>query len=166
MPLNLRIRDTSGWTMFIFGALALLLGLLGLLRPELLLSILGFAVLDRAERAPGDYTLVFMIASSMASFNMGIYYVLAALNNVKSFYKWTVPFRCVTFVVFTTAVIVGLAPGRFLGVGLWELVGALATGIALYAENRKPGTGIENVLIGTPVTASAKSRKAQKRNRK
>jgi hypothetical protein len=123
--------------MFIFGAIALLLGLLGLIRPELLLSLLGFTVLDRAERVAGDYTLVFMIASSMASFNVGVYYVLSALNNMKQFYKWTVPFRCVTFVVFTTAVLTGLAPGRFLGVGIWELTGAIATGLALWQENRK-----------------------------
>lgn len=137
MTSSLKIRDASGWTMFIFGVLALLLGLLGLLRPELLLSILGFTVLDRAARAAGDYTLVFMIASSMASFNIGVYYILAVLNNVKQFYRWTVPFRCVTFTVFTIAVLTGLAPVRFIGVGLWELAGAAATGIALWQENRK-----------------------------
>jgi hypothetical protein len=137
MVVKLKIRDTSGWTIFIFGALAFLLGLLGLIRPELLLSILGFTVLDRVERIAGDYTIVFMIASSMASLNMGMYYVLAALNDVKAFYKWTVPFRCVTFAVFTTAVWIGLAPNRFLGVGVWELTGAIATGLALYAETKK-----------------------------
>ena len=47
---KLKIRDASGWTMFVFGVLALLLGLLGLIRPELLLSILGFDMLDRAGR--------------------------------------------------------------------------------------------------------------------
>ena len=137
MTSSLKIRDASGWTMFIFGVLALLLGLLGLIRPELLLSILGFTVLDRAARAAGDYTLVFMIASSMASFNIGVYYILAVLNDVKQFYTWTVPFRCVTFTVFTIAVLTGLAPVRFISVGLWELAGAAATGIALWQENRK-----------------------------
>ena len=137
MTSTLKIRDTSGWTIFIFGVLALLLGLVGLIRPELLLSLLGFTVLERATRAPGDYTLVFMIASSMASFNVGVYYVLAALNDVKQFYKWTVPFRCVTFVVFTLAVLTNLAPARFLGVGAWELAGAIATGLALRAEKKR-----------------------------
>lgn len=132
-----KIRDTSGWTMFIFGVLALLLGFLGLIRPELLLSILGFTVLDRAERVAGDYTLVFMIASSMASFNIGAYYILAALNDLKPFYKWTVPFRCVTPTVFTIAVLTGLAPVRFLGVAAWELSGAIATGLALWQESKK-----------------------------
>jgi hypothetical protein len=136
MFLNNKIKDASGWTMFIFGMLAFLLGLLGLIRPEILLTILGFTVIDRTARVAGDYTLVFMIASSMASFNIGIYYMLAALSDMKQFYKWTVPFRCVTFLVFTTAVLTGLAPARFLGVALWELTGAIATGLALRNESK------------------------------
>jgi hypothetical protein len=132
-----KIRDAAGWTMFIFGVLALLLGFLGIIRPELLLSILGFTVLDRAQRAAGDYTLVFMIASSMASFNIGAYYILAALNDLKPFYRWTVPFRCVTPTVFTIAVLTGLAPVRFLGVAAWELSGAIATGLALWYAGKK-----------------------------
>ena len=134
---TLKIRDAAGWTMFIFGSLAFLLGLLGLIRPELVLSILGFQVVDRAARAAGDYSLVFMTAASMASFNIGVYYMLAALNDLKQFYKWTVPFRCVTFVVFTMAVLTNLAPVRFLGVGAWELAGAIATGLALRAKKEE-----------------------------
>lgn len=130
----MKIRDAAGWTIFIFGILAFLLGLVGLIRPEILLSILGFEVVDRAQRAASDYTIVFMTASSMASFNMGVYYVFAALNDVKIFYRWTVPFRVVTFVVFTTVVIAGIAPMKFLGVGIWELVGAISTGVALYGK--------------------------------
>lgn len=132
----MKIRDASGWTIFIFGALAFILGLMGLIRPEILLSILGFEVIDRAARASSDYTIVFMTASSMASLNIGIYYVLAAFNDVKIFYRWTVPFRTLTFIVFTTTVITGIAPMRFFGVGLWEFLGALSTGIALYREDR------------------------------
>ena len=139
MTPKLRIRDASGWTMFIFGVLALLLGLVGLIWPESLLSLLGFTVLERAGRLEGDYTLVFLIASSMASFNMGAYYILAALNDNKQFYRWTVPFRCITPVVFTIAVLTGLAPVRFLGVAAWELTGAIATGLALWQEDKKEG---------------------------
>lgn len=130
----MKIRDAAGWTIFIFGILAFLLGLVGLIRPEILLSILGFEVVERAQRAASDYTIVFMTASSMASFNMGVYYIFAALNDVKIFYRWTVPFRVVTFVVFTTVVITGIAPMKFLGVGIWELVGAISTGVALYGK--------------------------------
>jgi hypothetical protein len=134
---TLKIRDASGWTMFIFGVLAFLFGLAGLIRPELLLTILGFDVVERSARAAGDYSLVFTIAASMASFNIGVYYILAALNDMKQFYQWTVPFRCVTFIVFTAAVLTNLAPVRFLGVGAWELAGALATSIALRSEKGK-----------------------------
>jgi Na+-driven multidrug efflux pump len=134
---SLKIRDASGWTMFIFGVLAVLLGVVGLVSPETLLSLLGFKIIERAQRVAGDYTLTFMAASSMASFNMGVYYVLAALNDMKKFYLWTVPFRGVTFTVFTTLVVMGFAPVRFWGVGAWELTGAVATGLALYFERRK-----------------------------
>ena len=134
---SLKIRTASGWTMFVFGLLAFLLGLVGLIKPEFLLSLLGFEVLERAQRAAGDYTIVFMTASSMASFNMGVYYVLAALNDLKKFYLWTVPFRAVTFTVFTLIVITGIAPARFLGVGIWELAGGIATGLALYIERKQ-----------------------------
>jgi len=109
---------------------------LGLIRPELLLAILGFPILDRSARLAGDYTLVFMTASAMASFNIGIYYILAALNDLKPLYKWTVPFRSLTFVVFTTVALTGLAPMRFIAVGAWELAGAIATGVALRTNNK------------------------------
>ena len=137
MVAKLKINDASGWTMFVFGVIALLLGLLGLLRPEALLSILGFSAVERAARTAGDYTLVFVTTSSMASFNIGAYYILAALNDLKPFYKWTVPYRTLTFIVFTTAVLTGLAPTRFIVVGVWELTGAIATGLALRAESKR-----------------------------
>lgn len=133
---SLKIRDASGWTILIFGLLAFVLGLVGLISPETVLRLLGFEVIDVAQRAAGDYTLTFMAASSMASLNMGVYYLLAALNNLKKFYFWTVPFRAVTFTVFTTLVLSGIAPGKFWGVGVWELTGAVATGLALYFERK------------------------------
>ncbi len=133
----MKIRDTSGWTMFIFGIMAFLLGALGIIRPELQLSVLGFEAAERAARASSDYTLTFMTAASMASVNMGIYYVLAALNDVKIFYRWTVPFRGLTFIVFTAIVILGIAPLKFIGVPIWELTGAIVTGIALAREKQK-----------------------------
>lgn len=133
----MKIRDASGWTMFIFGVMAFLLGALGIISPETQLAMLGFEIIDRAARASSDYTLTFMTAASMASVNIGIYYVLAALNDVKIFYRWTVPFRILTVIVFTTIVILGIAPLKFIGVPIWELTGAVATGIALAREKQK-----------------------------
>ncbi|TDC06321.1 hypothetical protein E1267_16710 [Nonomuraea longispora] len=118
--------------MAVFGFLAFALGLLGLISPGTLLVMLGFEVLD--TRPPGDYTLVYMAASSMAAVNMGVYYVFAASANYTPFFRWTVPFRLVTFGVFTTLVLTGAAPGKFFGVGLWEGLGALITAYALWRE--------------------------------
>ncbi|WP_165959648.1 hypothetical protein [Nonomuraea longispora] len=125
-------RSFSGWTIAVFGFLAFALGLLGLISPGTLLVMLGFEVLD--TRPPGDYTLVYMAASSMAAVNMGVYYVFAASANYTPFFRWTVPFRLVTFGVFTTLVLTGAAPGKFFGVGLWEGLGALITAYALWRE--------------------------------
>ncbi|MEU1391388.1 MULTISPECIES: hypothetical protein [unclassified Nonomuraea] len=127
-------RSTAGWTIGVFGVLAFALGLVGLLSPDSLLVLLGFEVLD--VRPSGDYTLVYMAASSMAAVNMGVYYVFAASADYTPFFRWTVPFRLVTFAVFTTLVLTGAAPGEFFGVGLWEGVGALATGFALWREGK------------------------------
>jgi hypothetical protein len=132
-----KIQNPSSWTIFIFGVLAFFLGLLGLINPDLTLMQLGFEVVEKSQRASHDYTLVFITASSMASFNIGVYYVLAALNNMKKFYLWTVPFRMVTFTVFTISVLTGLAPARFEIVAVWELTGAILTGWALWYEKRK-----------------------------
>ena len=134
---NIRIRNLSSLSILIFGVLALALGLLGLIQPELTLTLLNFEVLERTQRATGDYSIVFLVASSMASVNMGVYYILASLNNLQIFFRWTVPFRILTFLVFTWAVINGIAPQGFIGVGIWELIGALFTGGALlYERNR------------------------------
>jgi len=134
--IKLAPQSLSGWTMWLFGVLALLMGILGLISPSTLLSLINFEIIEPSSRAPGDYTLVFLTASSMASLNMGAYYVLASLVNFKPFYVWTVPFRVLTFTVFSLAISRGIAPAGFFGVALWELVGALLTGAALLWERR------------------------------
>ncbi|MEV5446027.1 hypothetical protein AB0N23_26315 [Streptomyces sp. NPDC052644] len=122
--------------MAVFGLLAAVLGAVGLAAPDALLSVMGFEPVPDGARAPGDHTLVFLTASSMAAVNMGVYYVLAALSDWRAFYAWTVPFRLLTCAVFTAAVVSGRAPAGFLGVGLWEGAGAAATWAALRYERR------------------------------
>ena len=123
--------------MFIFGFLAFVLGVLGLKDHKTLLKQMGFTAIEPEDRADHDYTHVFVMTSSMASTNMGIYYMLASLLNVRQFFTWTVPFRVVTFVVFTTAVLKKQAPLKFITVPLWELTGALLSGWALWAERNQ-----------------------------
>ncbi|WP_320067728.1 hypothetical protein [Micromonospora sp. RTGN7] len=128
-------RSSAGWTIGIFGILALLMGAVGLLWPETQLRMLGFEVPQ--SRATGDYTGTFMTASSMASFNMGVYYLLATATEWRPFYRFTVFFRLVTFTVFTIAVLADIAPGRFFTVALWEGLGAVATAVALWWDARR-----------------------------
>jgi hypothetical protein len=135
-----RVRSLSGWTMFIFGVLAFALGIVGIIQPEATLQLLSFETVARDARPEGDYTLMFVTASSMASLNMGAYYVILSLREVRLFYVITVPFRMVTFTVFMLAVVNGVAPAGFVGVAVWELVGALATGGALWWESRNKET--------------------------
>lgn len=132
----MKIRDASGWTMFVFGILAFLFGLLVLIRYELTLFNYGFDALSLIRHAASDYRIILMMASSIISLNVGICYVLAALKDLKKFYFLTVPFRTITFIVFTTSSLMRITPMRFIGVGAWSLLGALCTGIALYYENK------------------------------
>jgi hypothetical protein len=127
-------RSIAGWTVAVFGVLALLMGAVGLLWPEALLRLLGLETPQR--RSAGDYTGTFLTASSMASFNMGVYYLLSAATEWRPFFRFTVPFRLVTFTVFTIAVLADIAPGRFFGVAAWEGAGAVATAVGLWWDTR------------------------------
>ncbi|MGJ3562183.1 hypothetical protein ACR6C2_44455 [Streptomyces sp. INA 01156] len=132
-------RSASGWTMAVFGALAAALGAVGLIAPAAQLSLLGLAA--PGGRGSGGLTPAFVTASSMAALNMGAYYILAALADWRAFFRWTVPFRLLTCTVFTVAVLTGRAPGAFVGVGVWEGLGAVATGAALRYERRTAAAG-------------------------
>ncbi|MEV4755807.1 hypothetical protein AB0J86_11940 [Micromonospora sp. NPDC049559] len=130
-------RTAASWTMAGFGIIALGMGIVGLVRPEALLNLLGFQVLAADQRAAGDHTRTFMAASSMASLNMGVYYLVAAATDWRPFHLFSVFFRLLTFTVFTTLVVTEVAPDRFFGVALWEGIGAVATGAGLWFDRRR-----------------------------
>ncbi len=132
----LGIRDAAGWTMAGFGFMAFTMGVVGIASPDTMLAAMMLEVVPADARAPADLTPAFVTASSMAALNMGVYYMLAARADFRAFYRWTVPFRCLTFTVFTIAGLTGRAPLGFVGIGAWELVGALATGWALRRDAR------------------------------
>jgi hypothetical protein len=128
-------RSIAGWTIAVFGVLALVMGAVGLVWPEAQLRMLGLEVPE--TRAVGDHTGTFLLASSMAAFNMGVYYLLATITEWRVFYRFTVVFRLVTFTVFTIAVLSDIAPDRFFGVAAWEGLGAVATAVGLRLDARK-----------------------------
>jgi hypothetical protein len=135
-PSTYSIRNVSSLVMLISGIAALLVGVIGVVEPGVVLSLLGLEVVDGPQRASHDYTFFFILVLSVVSMNVGVYYTLAALSNLKEFYTWTVAFRCLTFVLFTVGVLSGYAPMRLLIVAFWELIGAIATGTALGYERK------------------------------
>ncbi|MFF3852107.1 hypothetical protein [Micromonospora sp. NPDC002575] len=146
-------RSSAGWTIAVFGVLALLMGALGLLWPEAQLRMLGFEVPQ--SRSAGDYTGTFLTASAMASFNMGVYYLLATATEWRAFYRFTVVFRLVTFTVFTIMVLADVAPGPFFMVALWEGLGAVATAVALCHDARRAADASDAAQPGRQASAVA-----------
>lgn len=119
--------DLAALSMLIFGVLITGMGLTGLMAPQLLPAVLGLSEAGMSSHT----TQLFVMASSQASLAMGMYYMLAAVNEMRSFFQWSVPLRIINFLVFTGMVAVGVAPHTWLMVAGLELTGALATGIAL-----------------------------------
>jgi len=107
------------------------MGMTGLVMPQFLLKILGLT-----EAGISTHTAqIFVIASAQASLAMGLYYIMAATNNHRIFFQLSVPLRIVNFVVFTIMVPLGIAHSKWLMVAGLELLGALATGIALASKH-------------------------------
>jgi hypothetical protein len=128
--------ETPALTMLFFGILTAGMGLTGLAAPQLLLFMLGIP--------SSSATHIFVMASSEASLAMGVYYTLAALTNVRAFFKWSVPVRILNFCVFTGMVIFGVAPLRWLVVAGLELIGAITT---TFAMHRKSGAELDRFNI-------------------
>ncbi len=114
--------DMAALTMLVFGTVIVGSGLTGLLAPHILLTVLGIS-------ETGHATQLFIMATSQASLAMGLYYILAAVNETRSFFQWSVPLRIINFIVFALMVPLGIAPTQWLMVAGLEIVGALATAI-------------------------------------
>jgi hypothetical protein len=134
-----RPQSHAGYSIAVFGAMALLLGVASLIEPEIML---------RSAGAPTNHPVLFVRISAMAATNMGVYYVLAAAAEMRSFFVWTVPFRVLTASVFTSMVVAGVAPMGMLGVAAWELAGATATAIALRSDRNRMARGSEPPRAG------------------
>ena len=133
--------------MMVFGILIVGMGMTGLMAPQFLLTFLGFSEIGMSSHA----TRLFVMASSQASLAMGLYYILAAVNDTRNFFQWSVALRVLNFIVFTIMVLIGIAPLTWLMVAGLELSGAFATGIALVAKNNAICLGRFNALRVTSV---------------
>ena len=120
--------DVAALTMLVFGMVIVGSGLTGLLAPQLLLNVLGIS-------ESGHSIQLFVMATSQASLAMGLYYILASINETRIFFQWSVPLRIINFMVFAAMIPLGIAPMQWLLVAGLELAGALATTIALASKN-------------------------------
>ena len=123
--------DIAALTMLVFGVLIAGMGMTGLVMPEFLLDILGLSEVGASTQT----AQIFVMASAQASLAMGLYYILAAIYNHRIFFQWSVPLRIMNFLVFTSMVPLGVAPSKWLMVAGLELLGAMATGIALASRH-------------------------------
>jgi hypothetical protein len=120
--------DIAALTMLVFGIMIVGSGLTGLLAPQLLLTVLGIT-------DSGPATQLFLMATSQASLAMGLYYILASVNETRIFFQWSVPLRIINFLVFAAMIPLGIAPMQWLLVAGLELAGASATAIALASKS-------------------------------
>ena len=120
--------DIAALTMLVFGMVIVGSGLTGLLAPQLILTVLGFT-------DSGSATQLFLMATSQASLAMGLYYILASVNETRIFFHWSVPLRIINFIVFAALIPLGIAPMQWLLVAGLELAGASVTAIALASKS-------------------------------
>ena len=120
--------DVAALTMLVFGLVIVGSGLTGLLAPQLLLNVLGIS-------ESGNSTQLFVMATSQASLAMGLYYILASINETRIFFQWSVPLRIINFIVFAALIPLGIAPMQWLLVAGLELAGASVTAIALASKS-------------------------------
>ncbi|TVY18059.1 hypothetical protein LARI1_G003683 [Lachnellula arida] len=132
------------YTVYLFGLTAFLAGITNLLYPTGATTSLGLPNScipatngpplplpphPHAESFISPTSTDFQEGNSLAAIAMGIYYTLAAWQENRTFFKLTVPMRCLTALVFWGQD--GGAGGQWRLAGVWEGVGAVVTECAL-----------------------------------
>ncbi len=110
------VSDASK-SVYVFGLYLLGLGAVLTLAPNLLLGI--FAVPATSE--------VWIHVVGMLVLFLGVYYLIAAKNNLMPFLAWSVRLRATVIIFFLVFVLTGLAPPTLLLFGAIDLAGAVWT---------------------------------------
>lgn len=108
-------------TVFAFGCYLLVLGAALILFPN--------AVLDLFRVAPT--VEVWIRVTGMLVLILGAYDILAALAELREFFRWSVPLRASVILFFSVFVLLGYAPAVLLLFGLIDLACAAWTWVAL-----------------------------------
>jgi hypothetical protein len=113
--------SAAATTVFAFGCYLLLLGVALILFPNTVLSLFGVAPTIE----------VWIRVAGMLVLFLGAYYLLAALAELRPFFRWSVPVRASVIVFFAVFVLLGLAPPVLLLLGAVDLAAAAWTWLAL-----------------------------------
>jgi hypothetical protein len=112
-------------TMFAFGCYLLVLGTALILFPNGVLDLFGVApTVEVWIRVTGMLVLI-----------LGAYDILAALAELREFFRWSVPLRASVVVFFSVFVLLGYAPAVLMLFGLVDLACAAWTWLALRQES-------------------------------
>ena len=107
--------------MFAFGCYLLALGTALILYPNGVLDLFGVApTVEVWIRVTGMLVLI-----------LGAYDILAAIAELRQFFRWSVPLRASVIFFFSVFVLLGYAPPVLLLFGLIDLAGAAWTWVAL-----------------------------------
>eukprot|EP00928_Gymnodinium_smaydae_P033039 TRINITY_DN23779_c0_g1_i1.p1 TRINITY_DN23779_c0_g1~~TRINITY_DN23779_c0_g1_i1.p1 ORF type:complete len:188 (+),score=20.22 TRINITY_DN23779_c0_g1_i1:195-758(+) len=154
----------AAWSMYAAGGMALSLGVIATMVPDMVLghlgmdpspqtqetrSLGGFAMpfvrlcslfgrqpspLPKAANASADFTRLFARMLSMALINMAAYYCYAAYHEVNRFFEIAIPLRLFTATYCIALHLAGNAPKVVAQLAVLEALGALWTAWAIYRD--------------------------------
>mmetsp|Transcript_19254 Transcript_19254/g.23430 ORF Transcript_19254/g.23430 Transcript_19254/m.23430 type:complete len:212 (-) Transcript_19254:996-1631(-) len=136
ISLQRKIEYRSQHAMFWFGIGSLLLGVISLVWPTFMSMLLSINF--PSDKQSYELVETFVRISSVFVINIGAYYMYASIIHNSSFYAITVPIRLFTFTVLMLLIISGLVPAGFLGLAVWEGIGALWLAHALHEDMNDP----------------------------
>ena len=116
----------STLSMVIFGVYMLVMGLILIIVPNPLITLLGFA----------PVTDVWIRILGMVLVILAFYYFLAVKEEAYSFYRWTSYGRMPIVLVYLGFTALKLAPPILVLLGVFETACAIWTGVALRKESR------------------------------
>ena len=114
----------SALSVFVFGWYIFANALILIVAPNLLLTTLGI------EPTHEPWLRMLGIVTLALSF----YYILAAYEEVLSFFRWTILGRSAVFIGVSVLVVGGLAPAVIAVFGVIDALGAMWTAVALRSD--------------------------------
>lgn len=119
-----RLPDTiTGWVLLVFGSIALIAGLLGVINPGI------------GSNPDGPVAAAFMFSISLSAICNGVLHLMAVMSGWTKFPYYAITARMILFAGYTALVISGDAPASFKGGAVFEVAGAVIIAISIMVDN-------------------------------